>query len=219
MFKIAPSILSADFSRLGEEVSRVEAAGADQIHLDVMDGHFVPNLSMGPAVVKALRKVTRLPLDVHLMITDPQRFFEPFANAGADHVTFHLEASGDPRDAIRWLRERKLGVGVALSPDTPADRVVDLIPLVDMILVMTVYPGFGGQEFIARTLEKIPPLRAAASRAGRRLDIEVDGGVGAATILEAAGAGANVFVAGNSIFGRPDPAASLRQLREILAGA
>jgi ribulose-phosphate 3-epimerase len=219
MFKIAPSILSADFSRLGEEVSRVEAAGADQIHLDVMDGHFVPNLSMGPAVVKALRKVTRLPLDVHLMITDPQRFFEPFANAGADHLTFHVEASGDPRDAICWLRERKLGVGVALSPDTPADRVVDLIPLVDMILVMTVYPGFGGQEFIARTLEKIPPLRAAASRAGRRLDIEVDGGVGAATILEAAGAGANVFVAGNSIFGRPDPAASLRQLREILAEA
>ncbi len=204
MFKIAPSILSADFSRLGEEVSRVEAAGADQIHLDVMDGHFVPNLSMGPAVVKALRKVTHLPLEVHLMITDPQRFFEPFANAGADHLTFHLEANGDPRDAIRWLRERKLGVGVALSPDTPADRVVDLIAL--------------GQEFIARTLEKISPLRAAASRAGRRLDIEVDGGVGTATIRGAAGAGANVFVAGNSIFGRPDPAASLRQLREILAG-
>jgi ribulose-phosphate 3-epimerase len=216
MFKIAPSILSADFSRLGEEVARVEAAGADQLHLDVMDGHFVPNLTMGPAVVKALRRVTRLPLEVHLMITDPQRFLEPFASAGADHITFHVEANGNPRDAIRWLRERKLGVGVALSPDTPEDRAVDLIPLVDMILVMTVHPGFGGQEFITHTLEKIPPLLAAASRAGRHLDIEVDGGVGTSTIQGAAEAGANVFVAGTSIFGRPDPAAALRELRDVL---
>jgi len=216
MFKIAPSILSADFARLGEEAGRVGAAGADQLHLDVMDGHFVPNLTMGPAVVRALRNVTRLPLDVHLMITDPQPFLEPFAKAGADHITFHVEANGNPRDAIRWLRERKLGVGVALSPDTPADRVMDLIPLVDMILVMTVHPGFGGQEFIAHTLEKIPPLRAAASRAGRHLDIEVDGGVGTSTIRGCAEAGANVFVAGTSIFGRPDPAAALRELRDVL---
>src|SRR5262245_54300487 len=136
MFKIAPSILSADFSRLGEEVRKVEGAGVDRLHLDVMDGHFVPNLSIGPAVVKAVRSVTRLPLEVHLMLTDPQPFFEPFTKAGADSIAFHVEADGDVREGIRWLRDHRLGVGIAVSPDTPAGRVVDLIPLVDMILVM-----------------------------------------------------------------------------------
>jgi len=215
MFKIAPSILSADFGQLAEEVRRVEEAGADQIHVDVMDGHFVDNISLGPAVVAALRRSTRLPRDGHLMITNPLPYLEPSARAGAGHISFHIESESDPRECIRRLRERKLGVGVALSPDTPAQRVVELVPLVDMILVMTVYPGFGGQEFLAYTLEKIPVLRAAGGTGGR-LDIEVDGGIGPSTIRDAARAGANVFVAGNSIYGRPDPGGAVRELRELL---
>jgi len=221
MFKLAPSILSADFGVLAEEVRRVESAGADLIHVDVMDGHFVPNITLGPVGVKALRRATRLPLDVHLMITDPIRYLEPFALAGADQITFHVESKSDPRECIRWLREHRLGAGLALSPDTPAERALDLIPLVDMILVMTVHPGFGGQEFIPGTLEKIPLIRREAMSARRNeamgeFDIQVDGGINATTIQAVARAGANVFVAGSSIFARPDPAEAVREFREIL---
>jgi len=216
MFKIAPSVLSADFARLGDAVAHVEAAGAHQIHVDVMDGHFVENLSMGPAVVEALRRSTRLPLDVHLMVTNPRRFLDSFRRAGAHHITVHVEAEDDPRDCIEWLRGARLGAGIALSPDTPADRVMDLVPLVDMILVMTVHPGFGGQEFIPSALDKIPRLKALAGRSGRPIEFEVDGGIGPATIEAAARAGANVFVAGNSIFRQPDPASALRALAEKL---
>ena len=218
MFKIAPSILAADFARLGEQVRRVEEAGADQVHVDVMDGHFVPNLSVGPAVVKAVRRVTRLPIDVHLMITDPLRYLEPFAKAGANHITFHVEARSDPEECIRWLRDHRLGAGVALSPETPADRVMDLAPLLDMILVMTVHPGFGGQDFMGETLAKIPALRAAAGgESAREIDVEVDGGIDPETLPIVARAGANVFVAGTSIFGRPDPGEAIREFREVLS--
>lgn len=217
--KIAPSILSADFSRLGEQVSRVASAGADQIHVDVMDGHFVDNISMGPLVVRALRKTTRLPLDVHLMITDPRRYLDPFIDAGADHISFHIEANSDPLDCIEHLRRRRVGAGLALSPDTPVDRVLDLVSRVDMMLVMTVRPGRGGQSLIPEALQKIPPIRRReealrASDPGFSIDVQVDGGIDLQTVVSAARAGASVFVAGSSIFGGDDPGAEVTAFRQ-----
>jgi ribulose-phosphate 3-epimerase len=175
---------------------------------------------MGPAVVKALRRATRLPLDVHLMITHPLKYLDAFAKAGADLIAVHVEAGSDPRECFRWLRDHRLGVGLAFNPETPVDRVMELIPLVDMMLVMTVHPGFGGQEFIEETLEKIPAIREAglALDKGRELAISVDGGIGPSTIERAARAGANVFVAGNSIFGQSDQARALIDLRGRLPG-
>jgi len=216
--KIAPSILSARFERLGDEVRVVEAAGADQIHVDVMDGHFVPNLSMGPIVVEALRRTTHLPLDVHLMITDPAKYLEVFVRAGASHVTFHVEAAKDPVALAGRLRDRGIGAGLALNPETPVERVVDFLPYFDLILVMTVHPGFGGQAFLPETLEKVRRARQAASNPGRSqaLDIEVDGGIDPGTAVLAKQAGANVFVAGSSIFRAQDPKAALHVLRRTL---
>jgi ribulose-phosphate 3-epimerase len=217
--KIAPSILAAAFERLGEEVRQVEAAGADQIHVDVMDGHFVPNLSMGPVVVEALRRVTRLPLDVHLMITDPSRYAESFIRAGANHVTFHVEVEKDPPRLAAWLHERGVGAGLALNPETPVDGVLDLVPHFDLILVMTVHPGFGGQSFLPETVEKVAAVRSRArmrAAGSVPLDIQVDGGIDRTTAAEALAAGANVFVAGSSIFGGGDPASAVRELRESL---
>ena len=220
--KIAPSILSAHFERLGEEVKAVEKAGADLIHVDVMDGHFVPNLSMGPIVVQALRRITRLPLDVHLMITDPGKYLDSFADAGAHHITFHIEAEGDPADLVRRLRKRGLGAGLCLNPETPVERILDLLPLFDMILVMTVHPGFGGQSFLGENLEKARAIRKREKERPRPegpLDVEVDGGIDAQTAVRALETGVNVFVAGNSIFGKDDPAGALRDLRRALEGA
>ncbi len=213
--KLAPSILSAAFERLGEEVRAVEAGGADQIHVDVMDGHFVPNLSMGPIVVEALRRVTRLPLDVHLMITDPARYVDPFIKAGAHHITFHVEVVADPVALARSLRARGIGAGISLNPGTGVERVRDLIPELDMVLVMTVNPGFGGQSFLGDNLEKVRALRRAerATSRARPLDVQVDGGIDERTAPLARAAGANVFVAGSSIFRSPDPGAALRALR------
>jgi len=213
--KIAPSILAADFARLGEEVRTVEAAGADLIHVDVMDGHFVPNLSMGPVVVEALRRVTRLPLDVHLMIEDPAKYMGAFIEAGAHHITFHVETVEEPAALAADLHARGLGAGLSLNPETPVDRVLDLIPHFDMILVMTVHPGFGGQSFLGENLEKARRIRERESRSGLRLDVEVDGGIDTRTVSLARSAGCNVFVAGNSIFRSSDPKEALRALRTV----
>ena len=224
--KIAPSILSADFSRLGEQVALVATAGADQIHVDVMDGHFVENITMGPLVVRALRKATELPLDVHLMITDPLRHLDPFIDAGADNVTFHVEANSEPMACIEHLRRRGVGVGLAISPGTPVDRILELVSRVDMMLVMTVCPGRGGQSLIPETLEKIPPIRRREDELRSAdpcfgIDIQVDGGIDLTTMASAARAGANVFVAGSSIFGVEDPGAEVKafknRLEEIFA--
>jgi ribulose-phosphate 3-epimerase len=214
--KIAPSILSADFSRLGDEVRAAEEAGADQIHVDVMDGHFVPNLSMGPIVVEALRRVTTLPLDVHLMITDPEKYAPSFLKAGATHITFHVEVHPDPPRLAAVLRDSGASAGLALNPGTPVSRVLPLVEHFDLLLVMTVNPGFGGQSFLGDNLEKVTAIRKAC---GRDIDVQVDGGIDSRTAALALHAGANVFVAGNAIFRAPDPRKAVAALRDSLEAA
>ncbi len=242
--KINPSLLAADFSRLKDEIQRVEAGGADLLHLDVMDGHFVPNLTIGPPVVECIRKVTRLPLDCHLMIDEPEKYVGAFCDAGADTVTFHAEAvamdyarkwkelggagtlaSGgwtmtmpckqlyDTRRldaAISAIRGKGKRVGIAINPDTEAENIVELLGRIDMLLAMTVWPGFGGQKFIAGVMSKVEKIRAKAPN----LDIEVDGGLDPETVKVAAKAGANVIVAGTATFRAPDAGAIIKKLRE-----
>jgi len=207
--KIAPSLLSADFARLAEEIDRVEAAGADWLHLDVMDGHFVPNLTFGPAVVKAVRRVTKLPLDVHLMIERPADFIVPFAEAGADYLTVHVETGGDLKRVLGRIREMGVHPAVSLNPPTPLEAVEPYLSLVDMVLVMSVNPGFAGQEFIRDVL---PKLRALSGRP-RGYILEIDGGINRDTAAEAAAAGAEVLVAGSAVFGATDPAAAIAAIR------
>jgi ribulose-phosphate 3-epimerase len=199
--KIAPSILSADFARLGDEVRRVEEAGADLIHFDVMDGHFVPNLSIGVPVLKSLRKITRLPLDAHLMISEPARYLKAFVEAGANSISVHAEVCDDlPMIAAR-IHELGARASVAINPETPVERVLAAAEHLDMILVMSVHPGFGGQGFIAASLEKLRAVRREIERRGLKVDVEVDGGVKIDNIAAVAEAGANVFVSGSGIFG------------------
>lgn len=205
---VAPSILSADFSKLGAEIQAVEKAGADWIHIDVMDGHFVPNITIGPVVVRSVRPSTRLPFDVHLMIDNPERYVESFAKAGSDIITFHAEVEENPREIIKLIQYYKKKVGVSIRPKTGIGAVSGILPMVDMVLVMTVEPGFAGQEFMADCLPKIRELRKVF-----RKDIQVDGGLNAATAAEVREAGANVIVAGSSVFGSKDYASAIRQLR------
>ncbi len=210
---ISPSLLAADFSRLAEEIAGIESA-ADYLHLDVMDGHFVPNMSIGPAVISSLRSVSDLIFDVHLMISDPEKYADAFIDAGADIVTFHIEACPDPRPVIEKIRGRGRHAGLAISPDTPAEAVFPYLGEVDMILVMTVYPGFGGQKLIGDTIPKITEIRREAEARGLDTDIEVDGGIGDGNVALLSAAGANVIVAGSSVFRSHDPSDAVDRLRE-----
>jgi ribulose-phosphate 3-epimerase len=202
--RIAPSILASDFARLGEEVLAVEAAGADLVHVDVMDGRFVPNLTVGPAVVAALRAVTKLPIDVHLMIVEPERYVEDFARAGADLISVHLEASPHLHRTVQHIRALGKKASVAVNPHSPLDGLDVVLPELAMVLLMTVNPGFGGQHFIEAVVPKIRALRAEIERRGLDVDIEVDGGIAPETVATVVGAGANVLVAGSSVFHAPD---------------
>ncbi len=208
---IAPSILSSDFARLAEEAKHMKECGADWLHVDVMDGHFVPNLTIGAPVVKALRKVTELPLDCHLMIDDPITYTPDFLAAGANVVTFHVEVEGDLVGLCKTIREAGAQAGAAVKPGTPADAVLPLLDHLDMVLVMTVEPGFGGQSYMADMAPKIEAIRAAIG--DRPIDIQVDGGLNPETVKHAAGAGANVIVAGSAVFKAEDPAAAIASLR------
>jgi ribulose-phosphate 3-epimerase len=201
--RIAPSILSADFGRLAEEVRAVEAAGADVIHVDVMDGRFVPNITIGPLVVRAVRAVTKLPVDVHLMIVEPERYVEDFARAGADIISVHVETSAHLHRTIQQIKGLGKRASVAVNPHSSLDGLDVLLPDLDMVLLMTVNPGFGGQRFIDAVVPKIKALRADIQRRGLATDIEVDGGIAPDTVAAVVGAGANVLVAGSAIFGAP----------------
>jgi ribulose-phosphate 3-epimerase len=213
MVKIAPSILAADFTRLGEEIAKVEAAGADMLHVDVMDGHFVPNLTIGPPVVKAIKTVTKLPLDVHLMIEQPDNLLPDFIDAGSDNLTVHVEACRHLHRTVQSIRDAGVRASVVLNPATSLHALDEILPDVHMVLLMSVNPGFGGQRFLPSTLEKIRQLRAQITERRLAVAIEVDGGVKADNAAEICAAGADVLVAGTAIFGQPDYEAAIRSLR------
>ncbi len=215
MVKIAPSILSADFSRLGEEVERLEAEGADWIHVDVMDGAFVPNITIGPAVVKAIRPWTSLPFDVHLMIASPERYIRQFADAGADYITVHVEATEDINGAIDLIRSLGKKAGLSLNPETPFSAVEPYLERLDLLLVMTVRPGFGGQSFMPVGLPKIAAARERFDAMGSQAEIEVDGGINCDTGRQCIEAGASVLAAGSALFKCPDMGAEMARWREL----
>lgn len=218
MIKLSPSILSADFANLSRDIGKAELAGADYIHVDVMDGHFVPNITIGVPVVKSLRKATKLPLDVHLMITDPDDYIEQFIEAGADILTVHAEANGDTLSQIRRIRALGARPSVSIKPSTPIETVLPLLPELSMVLVMTVEPGFGGQGFIDDTIPKIRALRQAINDGGYDCDLEADGGISAKNIREVCEYGINVVVAGSAVFGQPDIDAAVKALRSNTEG-
>jgi ribulose-phosphate 3-epimerase len=217
MKKIAPSILSADFSRLGEEVRLVEEAGADVIHVDVMDGHFVPNITIGPLVVEGLRKLTSLPLDVHLMIEKPDRYVEAFAQAGSTWITFHAEVCSRLRQMIKRVRQLNVRPGVVLNPSTSLKTLYPILEEIDLVLLMSVHPGFAGQSFIPSTLRKIERLRKIIDKNHCALEIEVDGGIKVENIGEVSRAGGDIFVSGSGIFKTKDYRDTIRRLRQEIA--
>ena len=214
MGKIAPSILSADFSKLGEEIKAVEQAGADYIHIDVMDGHFVPNITIGPIIVKAVKSVTKLPLDVHLMISNPDDFIDDFLQAGADILTVHAEAGYHLHRSIQHIRKVGARPAVSLNPASPLNMIEYVLEDLDMVLLMTVNPGFGGQDFIPEVIPKIERLREMIDKKGLDIELEVDGGIGPETINRVSSAGADVFVAGSAIYHSKDYAETIRLMRE-----
>ncbi|MBN8191508.1 ribulose-phosphate 3-epimerase [Bacillus sp. NTK074B] len=216
MMKIAPSILSANFAELGKEILDVEKGGADYIHVDVMDGHFVPNITLGPMIVSAIRPLTTLPLDVHLMIEKPSQYVEAFADAGADYITVHVEADPHLHRTIQMIKSKGVKAGVVLNPGTSAEVIKPILQDVDMVLLMTVNPGFGGQSFIPSVVPKIKRIREWAMKVNPALEIEVDGGINPETAAICAEAGADVFVAGSAIYNKPDRRTAIEELKKAL---
>ncbi|MBU9712469.1 ribulose-phosphate 3-epimerase [Evansella tamaricis] len=216
MIKIAPSILSADFSKLGEEIADVEKGGADYIHIDVMDGHFVPNITIGPLVVDAVRPITKLPLDVHLMIENPDRYIKDFASAGADIISVHVEACPHLHRSIQLIRDSGAKPGVVLNPATPVSTIQHIIEDVELVLLMTVNPGFGGQSFIPSVIPKITEVRSLVNQVGKSIDVEVDGGVNPDTARQCIEAGADVLVAGSAIYKSRNRKKAIESLRDSM---
>lgn len=213
MIKISPSILSSDYSILGDELKRMQDCGADMLHIDVMDGHFVPNITLGAPIVKCIRKCSTLPFDVHLMISDPYKYVPDFVKAGSDIITFHVEADSDIEKTVDLINELGCKAGLSVKPKTPVEEVFPYLDKLAMVLVMTVEPGFGGQSFMADMMQKVAAVKAEIDRRGLDVDIQVDGGINGTTITEAAKAGANVFVAGNAIFSSEDAAATIAEFK------
>ena len=211
--KIAPSLLSCDFSKMGEEIKRMDVCGADWMHLDVMDGHFVPNITFGAPVIKTVRGYTDKPFDVHLMISDPLKYADDFIDAGADIITFHIECDSDIQQTIDKIKSRDVKVGLVVKPNTPASAVFPYLKDLDLVLVMTVEPGFGGQSFMADMLSKVAEIKAEAKKLGIEMPVEVDGGIGAETIAKAASAGVDICVAGTAVFKAEDAAKAIAELR------
>lgn len=214
MIYIAPSLLAADFSNLAQDIERIRQAGANYLHLDVMDGVFVPNISFGPPVIESIRKKTKLFFDVHLMIKHPQRYIDNFVKAGADSITIHYESTSRPRDAIMKIKDCDVKAGIAISPNTPYEAVLPYLDIVDMVLVMTVEPGFGGQPMIPETLQKVRAIKNYVDEHEIKVNIEVDGGITAENVHLALDAGANVIVAGSAIFRSKTPSKVIKQMRE-----
>jgi ribulose-phosphate 3-epimerase len=217
MVEIAPSILSADFTRLGEEIAAAERGGATLVHCDVMDGHFVPNLTIGLPVIKSLKRATRLPLDAHLMISEPGRYAEQFVEAGASMVSVHVEADAHLNRTLVGIRNKGALAGVVINPATPLSAIEEALPFADYVLVMSVNPGFGGQRFVPGTLDKVRRLKLMIDERGLKTRIEIDGGIDKTNVADVVAAGAEIIVAGTAVFGAGDPAAGVRELREAAA--
>ncbi len=215
--KISPSVLSADFTRLGDELKAIEKGGADYVHVDVMDGRFVPNITIGPFVVEAIKRATSLPLDVHLMIAEPERYIDEFAKAGSSIITVHVEAATHLHRAMQAIKGHGLKAGVSLNPGTPAGALDAIMDEVDLVLVMSVNPGFSGQGFIPSSLAKIRTLREMITASGRNIELEVDGGIKTGNIAEVAAAGADVFVSGSGVFSTPDYKATIGEMKKRLS--